>query len=97
MYYMVTILFYQFILKLVTIHAYLIPKGDLLVEYAAFRNKFILKFQELKLDWYCFKRWEHFAFPGFEELSFPHHADNKQNITSGHSVGGVYLVAGLSS
>lgn len=56
MYYMVTILFYQFILKLVTIHAYLIPKGDLLVEYAAFRNKFILKFQELKLDWYCFKR-----------------------------------------
>lgn len=36
MFYMAPILFYQFILKLVTIHSYLIPKGDLLVEYAAF-------------------------------------------------------------
>lgn len=45
MLYMAPILFYQFILKPVTTHAYLIPKGDLLVEYAAFgeKKKFILK------------------------------------------------------
>lgn len=91
-------LLHQLILKPVTTHAYLTPKGGLLVEYATFKknNSSSYSFWSFSLDWHCLVRCEHSVLPVLEEGSFPHYAKNKQNTTIRHSIWRVYLVSGRS-
>jgi len=98
MFYVGPIFFYQFILKPVTTHAYLIPKGNLLVEYAAFgKHIYSTVFTNLNLTGIALKDESILHFLLVRNEVFPNMQVINKNITMGIRCEGVYLVTGLSS